>query len=94
MDDNTREKLRPVLYIAAGAYLIYLAVHMLQDLGAMTGTEHTMMLAASILFGIGGVAILIFGLICGKKIFSGCSGQRMYPWILIKEKKETSEEQE
>ena len=39
MDDNTREKLRPVLYIAAGAYLIYLAVHMLQDLGAMTGNR-------------------------------------------------------
>ena len=69
MDDNTREKLRPVLYIAAGAYLLYLAVHMLQDLGAMTGTEHTMMLAASIVFGIGGVAILIFGLFCAKKIY-------------------------
>ena len=69
MDDNTREKLRPVLYLAAGAYLIYLAVHMLQGLGEITGTEHTVMLAASIVFGIGGVTILIFGLICAKKIF-------------------------
>lgn len=69
MDDNTREKLRPVLYLAAGAYLIYLAVHMLQDLGTMTGNEHTMMLIASVVFGIGGVAILIFGLFCAKKIF-------------------------
>ena len=87
MDDNTREKLRPVLY------LIYLAVHMLQDLGAMTGTEHTMMLAASILFGIGGVAILIFGLICGKKIFldAPAADVSVDP---DKEKKETSEEQE
>ena len=93
MDDNTREKLRPVLYIAAGAYLIYLAVHMLQDLGAMTGTEHTMMLAASILFGIGGVAILIFGIICGKKIFldAPAADVSVDP---DKEKKETSEEQE
>ena len=80
-------------YIAAGAYLIYLAVHMLQDLGAMTGTEHTMMLAASILFGIGGVAILIFGLICGKKIFldAPAADVSVDP---DKEKKETSEEQE
>lgn len=69
MDDNTREKLRPVLYLAAGAYLIYLAVHILQGLGEMTGTEHTVMLAASAVFGIGGAAILIFGLICAKKIF-------------------------
>lgn len=93
MDDNTREKLRPVLYIAAGAYLIYLAVHMLQDLSAMTGTEHTMMLAASILFSIGGVVILIFGLICGKKIFldAPAADVSVDP---DKEKKETSEEQE
>lgn len=93
MDDNTREKLRPVLYIAAGAYLIYLAVHMLQDLSAMTGTEHTMMLAASILFSIGGVVILIFGLICGKKIFldAPAADVSVDP---DKEKEETSEEQE
>ena len=69
MDDNTREKIRPILYLAAGAYLIYLAVHMLQDLGTMTGNEHTMMLIASIVFSIGGVAILIFGLFCAKKIY-------------------------
>ena len=69
MDDNTREKIRPILYLAAGAYLIYLAVHMLQDLGTMTGNEHMMMLIASIAFSIGGVAILIFGLFCAKRIY-------------------------
>ena len=93
MDDNTREKIRPVLYLAAGAYLIYLAVHMMQDLGAMTGTEHTMMLAASIVFGIGGVAILIFGLFCAKKIYLDAPAADASA-DSDKEKNETSEEQE
>lgn len=93
MDDNTREKIRPVLYLAAGAYLIYLAVHMMQDLGAMTGTEHTMMLAASIVFGIGGVAILIFGLFCAKKIYLDAPAADASAES-DEEKNETSEEQE
>lgn len=93
MDDNTREKLRPVLYLAAGAYLIYLAVHMLQGLGEITGTEHTVMLAASIVFGIGGVAILIFGLICAKKIFLDAPAADTSA-DSDEEKDKTSEEQE
>lgn len=93
MDDNTREKIRPVLYLAAGAYLIYLAVHMMQDLGAMTGTEHTMMLVASIVFGIGGAAILIFGLFCAKKIFLDAPAADASAES-DEEKNETSEEQE
>ena len=49
-----------------------------------------MMLAASILFGIGGVVILIFGLICGKKIFldAPAADVSVDP---DKEKEETSE---
>lgn len=93
MDDNTREKLRPVLYLAAGAYLIYLAVHMLQDLGTMTGNEHTMMLIASVVFGIGGIGILIFGLFCAKKIFLDAPAEKT-PDELTEKDTEHQEEQE
>ena len=41
MDNESREKLRPVLYLAAGAYLVYLAFKMYGGLGQMAGTEHT-----------------------------------------------------
>ena len=37
MDNESREKLRPVLYLAAGAYLVYLAFKMYGGLDRWQG---------------------------------------------------------
>lgn len=50
MDNESREKLRPVLYLAAGAYLVYLAFKMYGGLGQMAGTEHTVSMIAMVVF--------------------------------------------
>lgn len=68
MDDQSREKFRPVLYLAAGAYLIYLAVKLSGEMYLAEGMEHTIMLVGAVVFGIGGAGILLFGLYCVKKL--------------------------
>ena len=69
MDNESREKLRPVLYLAAGAYLVYLAFKMYGGLGQMAGTEHTVSMIAMVVFGVFGAATFIFGLLVAKKVF-------------------------
>lgn len=69
MDNETREKLRPILYLAAGAYLVYLAFKMYGALGQMAGTEHTVSMIAMVVFGVFGAATFIFGLVVAKKVF-------------------------
>ena len=73
MDNESREKLRPVLYLAAGAYLIYLAFKMNATLGQSAGTEHTISMVAMLVFGICGAAIFVLGLFVAKKVFFGKS---------------------
>lgn len=69
MDNETREKLRPILYLAAGAYLVYLAFKMHGALGQMAGTEHTVSMIAMVVFGVFGAVVFIFGLVVAKKVF-------------------------
>ena len=73
MDNESREKLRPVLYLAAGAYLVYLAVKMNGTMAQSAGTEHTVSMIAMIVFGICGAAIFVLGLFVAKKVFFGKS---------------------
>lgn len=54
---------RPVIYAMAGVYLLILAKDLFYAISSSTGTEQILMVVFSILFTVGGLGMVIFGMI-------------------------------
>jgi len=64
MDQNFR---RAFFYGMGGAYLIYLAYTMYKEQSAAGGMEPGLLIATVLLFGVAGVALVVFAIYMAKK---------------------------
>lgn len=62
MDQDTKNMTRTAIYVAAGGYLLYLAYQLFGRLGQSTGFSYTISLIAMVLFAVGGVGAMGFGI--------------------------------
>lgn len=67
MDDNSRNKLRHIIHVAAGLYLLYTAYSLFQGLAEMSGNEKIIMIIAIIAFTVIGAGLTVLGVKQGLK---------------------------
>lgn len=68
MNQNSR---RAFFYGMGGAYLVYLAYRMYKEQSVAGGMEPGLLIATVALFGIAGVALILFAIYMGKKEADG-----------------------
>ncbi len=75
MENDSRNKMRYILYTLAGLYLLYTSYGLFRGLSGVEGTEKMIMLVSMIFFGIFGAGLVVIGVKKSTQISRGEAGK-------------------